>query len=542
MSRADPTMPSFEKICDSNGLMFFLSLMVGALAYGVVCGNPLEVLSGGLVIDTDYPNAAAAFEIYVKDGWHWPIGASPNFGGVNIFFSDGAPWLAIVSKLIYHMSGVFVSFHWLTLFNFLAFSFFSYRLACQVSFREEARWLIVVMLVFNLIMPVRMIGAQHIALSSYWVLLWSMSCVPLSHQPEAARWRRWEFLLAISFATLSHAYLAAMSITIVAAFLLWKRRWLALASAFALPMFLLYVVGVFHGAHSVTEGAKAYSLDLLAFFETLGWGLLPNLYSIQEPPQSDAILYLGTGILFLLIVLLLAGAGRLLRSSSLSALGERFRSYGIPENRLALLFIVSLALMGYAMAFDIRVAGRLLASFDIPFVFEPLYQRFRVTGRFAVPMAYCLILLICLLWGRLFSWLPRRFVLLLGVCALALQFGDALVASRKSPPSVWLEDAQSQRNAVASLIQPGAWSGRVYKDVGYFDLENQRMLDLALVGQGANYFAVVHGARLDPEDVKDRSGYEHARSGDVVVTITGEEHPECRRIVEIKKYSLCLVR
>lgn len=528
-------------------LSVLATILAGLLAFALVAGNPLDVLAGGLIIDTDYANAAAAFEIYVKDSWHWPLGASPHFGGVNIFFSDGAPWLALLSKTVYQLSGLFINFHWLIIINILAFAWMARRLAGLVTTHAPTQWLIMFCSLFSLIMPVRMIGAQHIALSSYWVVLWAMCCVPLDNAPVSYL-RRWEFVATVSFAILSHAYLGAMAITLVCALLLSEKRWGATLLALLVPVLLMYVVGVFHGGHATTEGAKAYSADILVFTESLGWALLPNLYPIQDPTQSDAIMYLGTGIWWLVLACLVAKIT--MKRSDITSTGgrksglkERFRDAWGAQKRLTVLMLAGCALAIYSLSFNLRVAGYVVASMDIPLIFEPLYERFRVAGRFAAPLAYCLILLVCLQWGRISQRLPRVVALSVAGVAIALQIADVQFAGTKSPPIDWLADANAQRAAVVSVVEEGQWSGRVYREVGYFDLEQQRMIDRALVDQGAWHFEVAHGARLNPDEVRKRSGFAKASSGDLVITLTEATHqPACRKSVTLKDYTLCLLK
>nr|WP_298410235.1 hypothetical protein [uncultured Halomonas sp.] len=548
MNRSDSKAPpvtaantSSFRLATWQGMMLALLLGVGCLV--LTTGNPLNVIAGGLMIDTDYPNAAAAFEIFVRDAWRWPVGASPHFGGVNIFFSDGAPWFAFFSKAVLSLTGVFLAFHWMIVINVLLFALMARRLATKVSEDESVRWLITVLLLFTLIMLVRMIGAQHIALGSYWVVLWAMCCVPvLNEAPRGLR--RWEFLPAAGIAILSHAYLGAMAITIICVTLLFERRWWATLAALIWPALLLYCVGVFDGNHSTTEGAKDYSLDLGAYAETLGWGLLPNLYQIPEPTQGDAILYLGTGTWTLalmglvgVIILKLKGAD-LAWSTWNTPAGFR---QDAQQRRLQILVMAALVLAFYALTFKIRLVGFTLLKTDIPSIFMPFYERFRVTGRFGAPLAYMLIIGFVLLWGRLKPWMPK--VLWFGVAALVilLQVLDVRVAGLKSPPQDWLAEAEDQRSAVASVLDEHEWSGRVFKTVGYFDLEQQRLIDRLLVDYGARHFEVVHGARLDPDEVIRRSGFDQAEPGDAVVLDLDDASPACQDQAVIKNFKLCLV-
>ncbi len=520
-----------------QGMM--LALLLGIVCIVLTMGNPLNVIAGGLMIDTDYPNAAAAFEIFVRDAWRWPLGASPNFGGVNIFFSDGAPWFALLSKTVLSLTGAFLAFHWLIVVNVLLFAVMARRLATKVAEEEPVRWLITILLVFTLIMLVRMIGAQHIALGSYWVVLWAMCCVPVLN--DASRgWQRWEFLAAAGIAILSHAYLGAMAITIILVMLAFERRWLAALAALLWPALLLYIVGVFADGHATTLGAKAYSLDLGAYTKSLGWGIAGNLYDIREAPQGDAILYLGTGTWGLL----LASLCMTLVSRRLSPVSQPVLGTGWQRQRIFRLLVACFALMLYAMTFELRVAGHVLLSPEIPGLFDPLYERFRVTGRFAAPFAFLLIVLTGLWWGawrtgarrwRVMGWWLVAFV------AVALQTADAWYAGTRSLAPDWVADADSQRRAVASVLEEQEWSGRVYKAVSPGELEHQRLLDFLLVKQGARHFEVVHGARLDAAEVARRSGYAEAQAGDMVILVNDDPSPECQRSAMLKTFKLCLL-
>lgn len=53
---------------------YFISILLGCVLFWLVCGDPFSVIEGGFMIDTDYPNAAAAYEIFVRSGWTWPLG------------------------------------------------------------------------------------------------------------------------------------------------------------------------------------------------------------------------------------------------------------------------------------------------------------------------------------------------------------------------------------------------------------------------------------------------------------------------------------
>lgn len=525
---------NLEASARQHPFAYLLALLLGMASVWLTMGSPLGVLQGSLMIDTDYPNAAAAFELFVRDGWRWPLGANPDFGGVNLFFSDGAPWFALLAKAWHGLTGMAVPLHALVLVNMLLWPMMAWRLAACLHVSAGVRWMIVGLLTFNLITLVRMIGAQHIALGSWWVVLWAMCAVPLAGEP-ATRWRRWEFLVALAVAVWSHAYLGAMAALIILVCLLVVRRWVAAVLVLLWPLLLLYAIGALQASSTPMGGAKAYALDLGAFTKSLGWGIAGNLYDIHEPTQGDAIAYLGTGAWLLLLACgVCALAFRRLAGAALLADGEARRRWWC-------VLVAALALTAFAMSFDLRLAGHVLLRLEIPSLVKPLYESFRVTGRFAAPLAFLLVVLAVLWWGTWKRRLPASLWWGVTLVAVILQVADARHAGRLSPPLDWQAAAAEQQASLAAVLDGQAWSGRVFKDVGFFELEEHRLLDYLLVQQGAREIRVAHGARLEPTEVERRSGYAEARRGDVVILRDDAESPACREEGTVKHFRICLL-
>lgn len=516
------------------GMGYLGALLLGVVSVWVTMGSPLSVLQGGLVIDTDYPNAAAAFELFIRDSWRWPLGENPAFGGVNVFFSDGAPWFALLAKGLYQTTGLALSLHWLVLLNMLLWPVMAWRLAVRLHSATEVRWLIVGLLTFNLIVLVRLIGAQHIALGSFWLVLWAMCAVPLAAQ-EQSGWRRWEFLLVLAVAVWSHAYVAAMVALIILVSLAAARRWWSLLWVVVWPLLLLYVIGALQADSTPMGGAKAYAFDLAAFTKSLGWGVAGNLYDIHEPTQGDAVVYLGTGAWWLLAACTVVAL--IYRQLSPVALFTTPRA----RYRWWVLVVACAGLAIFAMTFDLRVAGHVWAGMDIPGLFRPFYESFRVTGRFAAPLAFLLVVLAAVWWGAWRTRLPMPVWWAVALVALGFQIADARFAGNLSPPGDWRANAAEQKAAVGQVLNDQAWSGRVFKEVGFFELEEHRLLDYLLVQQGASEIRVAHGARLNPETVEQRSGYADAEAGDVIILRADAEQPDCDRHGIVKHFRVCLL-
>lgn len=529
---------------------WLLAFLLGWVALWVALGNPVDVVTGTFTFDSDYPNAAAAFELFVRDSWHFPLGENPAFGGVNLFFSDAAPWFALLAKAVHGVTGIFIPFDALVLVNFVLLSLMAHRWARRLCLDMRGRWLITLLLVFSLIMPVRTMGAQHIALSGYWVLLWAMCCVtPIRGGATPSAWQRWECVAVATVSFLTHSYLGSMATGFMLVALVLQRQWRQAVVMLAAPLLALYLFGFFGHDYATIPGAKEFSLDLLAFVQTFNWGVLPSLYPIA-PSQGDVFVYLGTGV-WALILMCVAGfawtgfrdrrSGARLNGMSLASSVSEHR----PSLPSAYLYWAAFALALFALALNLRVAGQVWVS--LPFVepFSTLYERFRSPGRFAAPLAYLIMVSVALLWLRLRHRLAPAVWWSGVLVAIALQVADLHAASEEGPLNeAWvMQDAALQRQQMAALLEGRPWSGRVFKNVGYHELEDQRLVDRLLVEHGANWFSVVHGARLNADEVRERSLLvQTARPGDVVITRQDAGAACAGSEVRIKVFSVCLLR
>lgn len=541
MSETSAFVPS-RRFAPAEGYAWILALLLGLAALWIALGSPVSVVNRTFVFDSDYPNAAAAFEVFVRDIWRYPLGDNPQFGGVNLFFSDAAPWFALLAKAVYGVTGIFIPFDALILVNFLLFSIMAYRWACRLGADMQGRWLITLLLVFSLIMPVRTLGAQHIALSGYWVLLWAMCCVTPDLRGVTSPFRRWECVAVATMAFLSHSYLGAMAVGFMLVVLVLRRQWIQVVGMLALPLFALYLFGFFDSKYATIPGAKEFSLDLLAFAQTLNWAIVPSLYPVSTP-QADIVVYLGTGAWALMLMCLVAWVWVWLqnRGNNPARMASSTSEVPLPHSYL---YLAAIALAIFALALNLRVAGTVWVS--VPF-FEPfaaLYERFRSPGRFGAPLAYMAVVTAAIVWLRLRPRIAPVIWWLGTLVAICLQMGDLKVAGDKvSLVSPEAYQAKVQHEQISSLLRNMPWSGNVFKDVGYYELEEQRLLDRLLVQYGATRFSVVHGARLDPDEVRERSRLiQTAQPGDVTVTRL-EDSAACQgKKVQIKTFSVCLLQ
>ena len=203
--------------------------------------------------------------------------------------------------------------------------------------------------------------------------------------------------------------------------------------------------------------------------------------------------------------------------------------------------IISFFLTIYAMAFDIKIADHLLLRIPIPDLFSPLYERFRVTGRFAAPLVYVFILSTVLVCGAN-SGFKSRYLPVFLIAAL-LQVGDAFHASRYSTHLIpaFLSSANEQRKTIEELLMGINWSGKVWKNVQVSDLNSQRFIDQILVNEGAMWFSSVYSARLIYEDEAKKMTSTKPGKGDIIITDETNGELKCKRSRQVKHFRICLL-
>lgn len=506
------------------------------ILFYIITGGLGEVVSGMLIVDTDYPNAAAAFQVFMTDIWRIPFGSNPNWGGTNILFSDPSIAYALVAKILRTMTGLSAEFNYLIVINFLLFGIFALRLARQLTNERMTQWLIVIMLSANLIMPSRIIGAQHIALGSYWVILWAMTSVRIN-----AEYRKigfYEPFFCIILALLSHSYLGAMAIVIVMVQLIFQKKYVSALILPIMPLVTLGLLGFFNYDYVMSYVAKAYGLNMAAYFYSLNWASTGDWYNLENTAQEDIYLYLGSGVILLLAAIIIRKIVEIFTGTN-----ERFEQGRQTRQILRALLTAALLLALYATAFELKIASFNLASLEIPELIEPLYHRFRIAGRFGTVLCYVVIVMIGLSWGKEKNRSNLWWVI--SIAAVFLQISDAVHASKYAThrSMVMIQDKNFQLKAVSSVLDGTQWSGRVVKKVKFEDLESQRLLDYLLLQHEAKEFSVVHSARAEPQKVVEIMNKSKFSTRDLLVTRSLDANSVvCERIAHIKGFQLCLIK
>jgi len=402
--------------CTAAGL---LGALVPLALFGV---GPLDPRNEGWIwaeLGVDPIQSWLGWTAFRQAPWALPPGASTAYGmelGTAIYFTDSLPLIALPLKAVRGLVEVRQYLGpWLFACGVLQ-GLAAWRLIGLVTADPLARVAGAGLLALQPMLMHRMTG--HFSLAGQWTLLLALA---LAIAPGGARrGMAWAGLLAAT--ALIHSYLLVMAGALWAAD--WIRRgWIdrlgsgrgALLEAAAVVATVgtaLWAGGFFllRGGHGSGVGSESghygsWSFDLAGFVDPDDWSaILPDL---PDTGQWDSLgsHYLGLGGLVLL------GAG---------LLAMAVRPARVPR-RLLPLSLVLLLLLAFAVTHQVTVAGRVWTLFEPPAWFMDAAAVLRNSTRFALPLAYALLVAAVAVVTR--NWGGRRTGwLLLGL--LVLQWGD----------------------------------------------------------------------------------------------------------------------
>lgn len=361
---------------------------------------------------------AGAFA-YLDADWGFPLFNTDRInspGGVNIIFTDSAPFAGLIAKIFNSLTGI--------RFNYLG-SWFAVLwigqaaggafLARQAGLQHPL--LVASAAVIALAWPAFLNRHFHLALGSHFLLLFALGLyLKTIRVPERASTAiSWSFLLGVAIWT--HAYLFLMSFALfVAAYgdLLLQRRQrvmkaVAIVACVSAWCTALALAGGYQTAGNIDAvGYGSFQLDLLAFVWPHGSALweAPVIFSAES--AFEGFNYLGAGGLLCLLVGVFLVSKPHLRT--------------LMHHPLFVLCV--LGMLAFAITNNVTYAGRQLFHFELPVQAFP-FSTFRASGRFGWLFGYVLVfgffaLIIQSLWPR-----SRRLAVAAAVSIAALQAYDA---------------------------------------------------------------------------------------------------------------------
>lgn len=338
--------------------------------------------------------------------WRFPLGSTPTLMHplpMMVGFTDSNPWVAIALKPFSRWMPVDFQFigPWLAL-CFALQGWMGVKLMELLTPGALQRLLGAALFVLA---PVLLHRTGHDTLCAHWMLL-AMFWLHLRPRADArAAWRAlgWAFALNVLAAGI-HPYLMAMlfvltlsllfTVTRLEHHLSWRSAGAALAGLLAAVGVVFVVLGyVGQGVSTGGSGFGHFSADMLTLFNPMGWSLLIPGFS-TGPGQYEGFGYLGTGVLALGLVAVLAGRP------------SRWWPQAKAELKaLRPLLLALLALTLLAFSSVMTMAGKpVLSMRTLTEPLLPLLAPFRSSGRFIWPLHYGLLLGIL----ALVSWRWRQ--------------------------------------------------------------------------------------------------------------------------------------
>ena len=371
--------------------------LVGCLACWCIAGfmivDPRNIgwLAGGLDPTQHY----LGWRFFLQGPWSFPLGLNPTFGmdlSSAIVFSDSLPLFAFIFKgFTKLLSEPFQYFGIWTLLCFILQAQFAYWLLRQLTTDRILLFAGVVLFVFSPAMLWR-IGVTSALVGHFFVLAALYLNVRKQTHSQLAWW-----LVLLVCAALVHFYLLVMVLALCIADVLdrplarTQRVWMFGLIAGVLSI-ALWQAGYFsvQAAAASTGNYGIGRLNLLAPFDANGWSYL--LGDIKDAPanyqSSDAILskfegynYLGLGVIFLGIVILIATLARSQERTAMVAwVRTAFAQYW------ALSFIL-VALLIFAISNNIGIAHKAI-RIPLPDQIIAIASILRASARLFWPILY----------------------------------------------------------------------------------------------------------------------------------------------------------
>jgi len=304
-------MIKFKKI--SASFAWLGAGLLGLLAFFIIYPHLLDFSYDAwlLIAGPDQIQYYTGWLMYRQADWSWPLGLMSNYpypGGVSISFTDSIPLLAVFFKIfssilpsVFQYTGLWI------LLCFILQGIFSYLLLENFLKNKILSLVGSIFFILSPIMLFRMGG--HFALAGHWLIL---AAWWFFFSKDKLYWVAW--LILTGLALLVHPYLLFMvffiallkvsDLLFVKKNITFKKFILFILSLVSYLFFLGFILGLFQIEQSTATGYGDFSMNLNALFNPMTWsGILSDRSIIFY--QAEGFNYLGLGIIFLLILVLI---------------------------------------------------------------------------------------------------------------------------------------------------------------------------------------------------------------------------------------------
>ena len=353
----------------------------------------------------DWGTHYLGWAFYKDEPWSFPLGKIIGYNypiGTNVGFTDSIPFLAIFFKIFSPLlSSDFQYFGiWLFLCHILA-AYFTILL-CRLF---KLNWIVTLAAsIFIASSPVLLYRGMHPALCGQWMLIAGIYFYFLDRQ--GSNWKKillYQYMLLCFSATIN-PYLCAMVIGFSFAtpiklcfykkYISWKYLVIYIAVSLFSVLLLWYITGMVSFGNQENFGIAGayglYGLNLNSLINPVGYSpLLPQLKQVSWH-QYEGFMYLGAGMLLLLVVFFLyfvyAYVLRKIYKAETSKAKPARDFSNLP------LWVLIIAYSAFSITLVITYNDKILFRIPAPEFFKRLEEIFRASGRFFWTPYYLIIL------------------------------------------------------------------------------------------------------------------------------------------------------
>jgi hypothetical protein len=379
-------------------------IIIFQLSYGLRTLLP-DNISWLMTARHDWGTHYLGWAFYKGEPWGFPLGKIVGYNypvGTNVGYTDSIPLLAIFFKLFSPLlSSDFQYFGiWLFLCHILA-AYFTILL-CRVF---KVNWIVTLAAsIFIASSPVLLYRGMHPALCGQWMLIAGIYFYFLDRQ--SSNWKKillYQYLLLCFSATIN-PYLCAMvmgfsfatsiKLCFYKKYISWKYLVIYIAVSLCSVLLLWYITGMVSFGNQENFGIAGayglYGLNLNSLFNPVGYSpLLPQMKQVSWH-QYEGFMYLGVGMLLLLIVFILYSIyayalGKVYKDETVKTRPTRDSS-NLP------LWILIIAYTVFSITLVITYNDKVLFRIPAPEIFKRLEEIFRASARFFWTPYYLIIL------------------------------------------------------------------------------------------------------------------------------------------------------
>ncbi|HEX6170473.1 MAG TPA: DUF6311 domain-containing protein, partial [Chitinophagaceae bacterium] len=407
-------------------------IIIFHFAYGLEIIVPANI-SWLMTVHHDWGAHYLGWYFYRDEPWHYPLGEIHKLFypiGTNVGFTDSIPLLAIPFKLFaVFLPEDFQYFGMWLLSCHLLTAYFTIRLFKLFNVNQVFTFLAVLFIAAN---PVLIYRGMHPAICAHWLLI---ACIYLYFlNPNHVKPQKillYQFILLMlsaminpymTFMVIGFTFIIPLRLSFFDKVLAKKNFFIYNAVSILAVLFSWFIVGMINFKtgedFGVSGGYGLYSLNLNSLFNSFGFStFFPQLKQVTLH-QYEGFMYLGLGIIFLLVILLFYSIFTYIKKKS-NFLQPIFPSY---KANLIPLIILGIILSLFSITHIVSLNDKVLFKTPIPDPLLKIGEILRASARFFwIP--YYLIVLFCLI-AITKTKLPRFVILSVVFIALVIQFYD----------------------------------------------------------------------------------------------------------------------